>query len=307
MLILPLIFWWAKSPFRFAHGQIRGVILVAMVLLQSAVVAQDPLRSVADDGRADSPSLRRVVADLERTRLGDDGVDWESGQWDPDAPVKASVRHREDTRVPATPGRIVAVGRRWAFIPVAGDAAPFNPSSQVSNRDSPAEFGTSQSRPERFGSSFATGDSATRSVAANRAAAEDRSISSGAGGPAGSQLPSTLGGYQTTEGPGSTGPMGTANERPDARLRLVDDEFGPLTGAAGLPVRSQSAIPHSYVLLENLALSRIVDSIRRDPTDDAWIVTGRLTEFGDENYLLLETSRRSNAAPISGSLLSPNR
>jgi hypothetical protein len=49
-----------------------------------------------------------------------------------------------------------------------------------------------------------------------------------------------------------------------------------------------------WQLVENLMLQRIVNAIRTDSVDDAWIVTGRITEFFDENYLIIESARRSN-------------
>jgi hypothetical protein len=49
-----------------------------------------------------------------------------------------------------------------------------------------------------------------------------------------------------------------------------------------------------WQLVENLMLQRIANAIRSDSVDDAWILTGRVTEFFDENYLIIESARRSN-------------
>jgi hypothetical protein len=49
-----------------------------------------------------------------------------------------------------------------------------------------------------------------------------------------------------------------------------------------------------WQLVENLMLQRIANAIRSDSVDDAWILTGRITEFFDENYLIIESARRSN-------------
>ncbi|MEM9827120.1 MAG: hypothetical protein AAF958_11055, partial [Planctomycetota bacterium] len=67
--------------------------------------------------------------------------------------------------------------------------------------------------------------------------------------------------------------------------------------------RMRSAIPDSFVLLENLMLGRIVDSIRRDASDDNWVITGVFTEFQDANYLTIRSAKRTSkplTAPLSG-------
>ncbi len=51
-----------------------------------------------------------------------------------------------------------------------------------------------------------------------------------------------------------------------------------------------------YRVLENLALQRIADAITQDPNDVRWTVTGVITEFGGENWLLLTTVFRAAGA-----------
>ncbi len=46
-------------------------------------------------------------------------------------------------------------------------------------------------------------------------------------------------------------------------------------------------------VLENLALQRVVTAISEDSNDVYWTVTGTVTEFGNENWLLLTTILRS--------------
>lgn len=55
---------------------------------------------------------------------------------------------------------------------------------------------------------------------------------------------------------------------------------------------SEEARLHVRVL-ENLALQRIDQAMRQNAEDNQWTVTGVLTEFGDENYLLLRAVVRS--------------
>ena len=47
-------------------------------------------------------------------------------------------------------------------------------------------------------------------------------------------------------------------------------------------------------LQENLMLQRIVKSIRVDPTDDHWIISGEITEFFNDNRLLIQVAQRAN-------------
>lgn len=51
--------------------------------------------------------------------------------------------------------------------------------------------------------------------------------------------------------------------------------------------------PRRFRLLENLALQRVVDSITQDSSDVRWTITGVLTEFEGENWLLLATVLRA--------------
>lgn len=57
---------------------------------------------------------------------------------------------------------------------------------------------------------------------------------------------------------------------------------------------SSSGNGNQWILMENLMLQRIVRAVRSDSIDDKWVVTGRITEFFDDNYLLLESAKRSN-------------
>ena len=62
---------------------------------------------------------------------------------------------------------------------------------------------------------------------------------------------------------------------------------------------SIAALPHVPMetvrlrVLENLALQRVVAAISEDSNDVHWTVTGTVTEFGNENWLLLTTILRS--------------
>ena len=49
----------------------------------------------------------------------------------------------------------------------------------------------------------------------------------------------------------------------------------------------------SYELLENLALQRLVQAKKNDSDDVMWKVSGQLTEFFDENFLLIDRAVRA--------------
>jgi hypothetical protein len=55
------------------------------------------------------------------------------------------------------------------------------------------------------------------------------------------------------------------------------------------------ALPMSIILTENLMLQRVAEAIRANPSDDQWVVSGEITEFFDENRLIIRTAQRSNA------------
>lgn len=49
----------------------------------------------------------------------------------------------------------------------------------------------------------------------------------------------------------------------------------------------------AYRLLENQSLERVVRAIEEDPQDVRWKISGELTEYMDENFLLLGKSQRA--------------
>lgn len=50
---------------------------------------------------------------------------------------------------------------------------------------------------------------------------------------------------------------------------------------------------HSMIVLENLALQRIAEAIKIDSSDSRWVISGRITEFRDQNYLWIERATRA--------------
>lgn len=49
----------------------------------------------------------------------------------------------------------------------------------------------------------------------------------------------------------------------------------------------------AYRLLENQSLERVCRAIEEDPRDVRWKISGQLTEYLDENFLLLEQTQRA--------------
>ena len=60
---------------------------------------------------------------------------------------------------------------------------------------------------------------------------------------------------------------------------------------------SAPVVPAQYRVLENLALQRVVEAVTQDPNDLRWAVTGVLTEYSAENWLLLGTVFRAPSKP----------
>lgn len=54
-------------------------------------------------------------------------------------------------------------------------------------------------------------------------------------------------------------------------------------------------LPPNIVLSENLMLQRIAAAIRANPSDNRWEVSGEITEFFDENRLIIRTAQRANS------------
>lgn len=52
----------------------------------------------------------------------------------------------------------------------------------------------------------------------------------------------------------------------------------------------------SVIVVENLMLDRIAAATDEDPADDHWTITGRITEFQNDNRLILTTAHRTVAS-----------
>lgn len=89
---------------------------------------------------------------------------------------------------------------------------------------------------------------------------------------------------------------------------LANPAASPSVGAVTFgssPARSQNAPrttaaqagsePVQWMISENLMLQRVVEAIRIDPSDDRWTISGEVTEFFDQNRIIIRTAQRSNA------------
>ncbi|MCC9644843.1 hypothetical protein LOC71_21415 [Rhodopirellula sp. JC740] len=88
-------------------------------------------------------------------------------------------------------------------------------------------------------------------------------------------------------------PMGRGVESLDGAH--LDDPTLPIAPVA-------IAVPMTLVN-ENLMLDRISRAIEEDPNDDRWTITGTVTEFRDENRLVIETTVRAPMNPRASSAL----
>lgn len=206
MLLLPLILWWGNCPTRFARGRC-GRVLCTLVIL-AILAGLPPTGCPADELVAVEDSIAPMGIETDR-------------------------RYREGTTVPRTDGRIVLLGRRYAFVPGG------------------------------------------------------RSLADGARTPDGSAvLDSNI----------------RNNDQPTILVRrpMMDRPTIRKTGSTGLePIsdatdRSATTQGSPLLLVENLMLQRIVESMRVDPADDRWTLGGEMLEFFDGNRLLIRTAQRSN-------------
>ncbi|QDV12131.1 hypothetical protein CA51_20070 [Rosistilla oblonga] len=94
--------------------------------------------------------------------------------------------------------------------------------------------------------------------------------------------------------------VGWGAEFEDNKAGSLRREGSQLTGVAGevMPVGNRwvfvGSDQRTYRLHENLALQRIVHSLRRDHADTHWTVDGTITEFMDENFLQLSRATRTS-------------
>ncbi|TWT68577.1 hypothetical protein [Crateriforma conspicua] len=69
------------------------------------------------------------------------------------------------------------------------------------------------------------------------------------------------------------------------------------TSAMHAPPEQQRTVPRrlpQMICVENLMLQRIVEAINDDVADDQWSITGQITEFREENRLILLSAQRAS-------------
>jgi len=76
--------------------------------------------------------------------------------------------------------------------------------------------------------------------------------------------------------------------------RMIDDERVGRVHSEGQIQRRVLLPPfESMIVVENLMLGRIASAVEADPADDHWTITGRITEFQNDNRLILATAHRT--------------
>ena len=214
MLILLLLFWLAHSPIAVAVGRL------AMILTIMGVIAFSSQRTsaIADDryDRNKGPATFKAAG----------------------PPTHNAELLREGTLIPPTVGRIVMLGRRWAFIPAGHDAKTGDDLVTPGlDRTVGSMVGfTRKPRPTRLGAANSSFSTSTDSV-----------------------IGTTL--VRTGSSKGNT---------------------------------FRTALPQVLVI-ENLMLQRIAEAIRADGSDEHWTVSGEVTEYFNENQLLIRTAQRAGS------------
>lgn len=79
----------------------------------------------------------------------------------------------------------------------------------------------------------------------------------------------------------------TRTEQPTTDTELINQK------QASEAVSTNVKVQH-ILLAENLMLQRIVEAVIEDPADDRWTVSGEITEFRNQNRLLIHTAQRTN-------------
>lgn len=233
MLLLPIILWWAKSPMRFSVGRSRQ--LICFVSLWAVTAAAFPMASQV------------IASEPVQSSNGAGGN------------LNAHVI-REGTIVPPTSGRVVMLGRRWAFVP---------DESTLLHRQLKGEL-LSGKLDEKARSNpnlrrLVDVDRATDQVSNKRGVAVkfDR-INRMIGPVTMVNLPTRL-----------------ASSRADRD--------------ASTDTKKDSSVEGQVILAENLMLQRIVSSLRNDVSDDRWVVSGTISEFFGENRMVISAAQRGNA------------
>jgi hypothetical protein len=192
------------------QNRLFAVATIALLSLGSAALAGD--------------SFLRSTRGL--TDIDDRATDTDRGD-------VSKARLREGTLIPPTPGRIVLIGRRWAFIPDRADAAQSDPLAMTG--ELPATPLPAASRPDSTSRPF---------------------------------------GYRSSGDPSVGGNVDPATP------------VNSPVGARGKPTGQM-------LISENLMLQRIAEAIREDAADDRWTVSGQVSEFFEQNRLIIRTAQRS--------------
>jgi hypothetical protein len=216
MLLMLMIFWLARSPMRVSAGRLAATLaIIAAITISCGTQTTTAIAEDRYDRTKGPATFEPAVNNKHNAEL-----------------------LREGTLIPPTAGRIVMLGRRWAFIPA---------SQELGTDDDLVKFGKDQVLSSMV--------SFTRK-----------------------QYPSRL-------GTASTSVSTSAYSKTGATLVRTESSKGNTF---------ETVLPQVLVV-ENLMLQRIADAIRTDGSDDRWTVSGEVTEYFNENQLLIRTAQRSGS------------
>jgi hypothetical protein len=107
MFLLPLILWWAHAPLRIAQGKLRVSITFTVLgaIAITAVLSRPCTAADRDDSAQQAGGSKEPTIDSPE----------EQHHLTTQEPSERIVL-REGSAIPPTPGRIVMLGRRWAFV-----------------------------------------------------------------------------------------------------------------------------------------------------------------------------------------------
>ncbi|WP_145173457.1 hypothetical protein [Rubripirellula lacrimiformis] len=243
---------------RFAIGKTRRTICTAMM----AAIAVAATGSATDQSAFAEDRLGRGDRNA-------DGADPQGGNQRLVVAKDAPPILREGTKLAATEGQIILLGRRWAFVPDTADE-----SDRVAKQKTPQTFRLS-SRPVI--------SPATSAGSRSRSSRSNSDLANGSD----AAIPPEKSSWNWGKGP--------ENTRTEQARKLLGSISMVKTRNESDGNENASAHPKTqFLLTENLNLQRIVEAIRDDAADEKWVLTGEISEYFGENRLTIRTAQRSN-------------
>ena len=288
MLIVPAVYFWAHRPLAAAAPRPRMwwvsiLVIATMVTTARPAPAQSPgietwRRPFSRPSQIERSPVARVAQQQDNSWVRGELLD--SSMNPANNEIDAAQHRREGTQVKEVRGRILRIGRRLAFVP---DASVRKPSGSNAERRLDSHTfasggrwdGSSNKDMQRSDTNVPDAASSTSDLRSSTVTLEDRL---------------RAGRLDVGNPDGSVG----ADPFRSGLRRNAGSPIDLFRSGGGGESASRPAETSSWMLLENLMLERIDRSLREDPTDDRWTIGGLLTEFDEQNFLLIRWAQRTS-------------